>query len=74
MRLPDADAHLLLQVGRQNRDFVEVLERLRTSEMEATLKGPVDRFLTHKGRVEVLTELLQQLKAEPTLAPSKEKP
>lgn len=64
MRLPDEDANLLRQVGRQNKDFIEVLERLRASEVEVTLKSPIERFLTQKGRVEMLTELLQQFKAE----------
>lgn len=62
MRLSDADALLAKQVGRQNSQFVELLESLRADELEALAKASVDNFSTLKGRVQMLTELLQQLK------------
>lgn len=62
MRLSDADALLAKQVGRQNSQFVELLENLRADELEALAKASVDNFSTLKGRVQMLTELLQQLK------------
>lgn len=62
MRLADADALLAKQVGRQNSQFVELLENLRADELEALAKASVDNFCTLKGRVQMLTELLQQLK------------
>lgn len=63
MYLPPEDQQLCIAVGRREQPFTELLARLRASEMEATLKSNVDQFLTRKGRVEVLTELLQQMKA-----------
>lgn len=63
MYLSPEDQQLCTAVGRREKQFTELLTRLRASELEATVKGPVDHFLTHKGRVEMLTELLQQMKA-----------
>lgn len=62
MRLSDAHALLAKQVGRQNSQFVEMLESLRADELEALAKASLDNFSTLKGRVQMLTELLQQLK------------
>lgn len=62
MRLSDADALIAKQVGRQNSQFVEMLESLRADELETLAKASLDNFSTLKGRVQMLTELLQQLK------------
>jgi hypothetical protein len=63
MFLAAEDQQLCNAVGRREKQFVELLERLRVAETEAAIKGTVDHFLTRKGRVEMLTELLQQMKA-----------
>lgn len=63
MYLSPDDQQLCKSVGRREQQFTELLTRLRASELEATVKGSLDQFLTHKGRVDMLTELLQQMKA-----------
>lgn len=62
MTLSDDDIALLAQVGRHNRPFVELVARLRQSEMENMARTSVENFCTLKGRVQVLTELLQQVR------------
>lgn len=60
--LSQDDVALLAQVGRHNRPFVDLLERLRRDELEYMAKTNVEQFCTSKGRVQVLTELLQQVR------------
>lgn len=62
MALTDDEVALLAQVGRHNRPFVELLARLRQAEMESMARTSQDNFCTLKGRVQVLTELLQQVR------------
>ncbi len=62
MTLTDDDVALLAQVGRHNRQFVDLLERLRQSELERMALTNADNFCTSKGRVQMLTELLQQVR------------
>lgn len=62
MVLTSDDIALLAQVGRHNRQFVELVERLRQSELETMARTSPDNFCTLKGRVQVLTELLQQIR------------
>lgn len=62
MRLSEDDALLAQQVGRQNQQFVGLLERLRAAELELLAKASVENFSTLKGRVQMLTDILQQIK------------
>lgn len=62
MLLSPDDIALLAQVGRHNRPFVELVERLRQGELENMARTSQDNFCTLKGRVQVLTELLQQIR------------
>lgn len=56
------EAELCKQVGRQFPRYVEMLDRLRTAEMESMAVSSSDHFGTFKGRVSVLTELRQQVR------------
>lgn len=62
MTLGEDDVALLAQVGRHNRQFIDLLERLRQSELERMVLTNTENFCTHKGRVQMLTELLQQVR------------
>lgn len=62
MILTQDEVTLLAQLGRHNRQFVELVERLRQAEMETMVRTSVENFCTYKGRVQVLTELLQQIR------------
>lgn len=62
MTLTDDEITILAQVGRHNRSFVDLLDRIRQAELEAMAKTNPDNFCTLKGRVQVLTELLQQVR------------
>lgn len=52
---------MLAQLGKHNPRFVELLQQMRAYEVEQTMLGSSERFDTHKGRVSMLTELLQQI-------------
>lgn len=62
MILSADDIALLAQVGRHNRQFVELVDRLRHEELETMSRTSQENFCTLKGRVQVLTELLQQFR------------
>ena len=62
MTLTDDDVALLAQVGRHNRQFVDLLERLRQLELERMALTNTDNSCTSQGRVQMLTELLQQVR------------
>ena len=60
--LSDDDSHLLVQVGKQFPQVVDLLDRLRGAEMEAMSIGADDHFRTYKGRVQILTEIRQAVR------------
>ena len=62
MLLAPDDAALFAQVGQHNRQFVELVARLRQAELEAMARTNNDNFCALKGRVQMLTEFLQQLR------------
>jgi len=62
MTLTDDEITTLAQVGRHNRSFVDLVARLRQTEMERMALTTPENFCTLKGRVQVLTELLQQIR------------
>ena len=59
IQLSDDEAKLLKQIGRQYPNFVELLERLRSAELESMATGTQEHFSTYKGRVQCLTEIRQ---------------
>lgn len=62
--LTEDDAKLLAQVGRHYPQLVELLTRVRADELEFTVSTNIEFFPVQKGRIGMLTELLQQLKAQ----------
>lgn len=58
------DTKLLAQVGRQYPQLVDLLTRVRVGELEYTATTSVEFFPVQKGRIGMLTELMQQLKAQ----------
>lgn len=62
MTLSQDDVALLAQIGRHNRQFVELLERLRQDELELMSKTSVENFPMLKGRIGMLTDILQQVR------------
>jgi hypothetical protein len=63
-RLTDDEIVTFATVGRHNREFAELLDTLRTEELELMVKcGSLENFCTSKGRVQMLTEILQQLRS-----------
>lgn len=62
-RLTDEQLRTFAHVGKHNREFVELLDTLRKDELERTVQcGTLETFCTAKGRVQMLTEILQQLR------------
>ena len=62
MQASEDDLSLLALVGRHNVKFVELLVTRRQAELERLAATSPDQFSTLKGRVQMLTELLQQLR------------
>lgn len=56
---------LCKQIGKQYSQLVELLDRLRTAELEAMALGGGEHFMTYKGRVTMLTELRQHFRPQP---------
>lgn len=62
IQLSDDEAKLLKQIGRQFPGFPELLDRIRTAELESMSNGAQEHFSTYKGRVQCLTELRQLIR------------
>lgn len=62
MQVSEDDLAVFAQVGRHNTKFVDILVQRRQAELENLARTSVDQFSTLKGRVQMLTELLQQLR------------
>jgi Flp pilus assembly protein TadB len=54
---------MLKQIGRQFPNFLDLIARLRTAELEAMALGSSEHFGTYRGRVQSLTELQQLLRS-----------
>lgn len=62
LMLSEDDTHLLVQVGQQFPQVVHLLERMRVAELERMAVGTPEHFCTHKGRVQILTEIRQAVR------------
>ena len=62
MYLAEDDIRLCLQVGKHNPQYVDLLTKLRAAELESLTRCSLDTFCTQKGRVQMLTEILQHLR------------
>ena len=62
MQVSDDDLAVIAQVGRHNVKFVDLIAKRRQAELEKLALTSADQFCTLKGRVQMLTELLQQLR------------
>ena len=60
--LSEDDTHLLTQVGQQFPQVVHLLDKLRGAELERMAVGAPEHFSTHKGRVQILTEIRQAVR------------
>jgi hypothetical protein len=63
MRFTPEDLQTFSRVGRQFPEFIEILSRWRTEEMEALLLAAEKDTRTIQGRARLLTELRKQLNA-----------
>ena len=54
---------LCQQVARQFPQFTDLLDKLRQADLEAMSLTTPDHFCTYKGRVQMLTQLRQQIRA-----------
>jgi hypothetical protein len=61
--LNDDEKQLCAQVARQFPRFGELLDKTRQAELEIMAKTTQELFCTHKGRVQMLTELRQLISA-----------
>jgi hypothetical protein len=64
MRLDSEGAKIMTHVGRHEPQFVELLGSLRSKELETLALCNPETFSTQKGRVQMLTEILQQLRPD----------
>lgn len=62
MRPSPDQLKLMAQVGKQYPQFIELLDLFRQAELEAMAVTTPENFCTLKGRVQMLTNLLQQLR------------
>ena len=60
--LSDDEIKLCTQLGRQYPQFLELVERLRSAELESMATGNDDHFRVYKGRTQLLTELRQAIR------------
>ncbi len=51
------------QIGKQFSGFLDLLDRLRSAELEQMAQGTPEHFSTYKGRVQALTELRQVIRS-----------
>lgn len=63
LRLNSDEQSQFSRVGRHEQSFVETLQKLRSAELETMAMASRETFDTLKGRVSMLTDILQQLKA-----------
>lgn len=59
----DDEQKLCKQIGKQFPNFLDLLDRLRTAELEQMATGTQEHFSTYKGRVRALTELQQVIRS-----------
>lgn len=59
----DDEQNLCKQVGKHFPGFLDLLERLRSAELEQMSQGTPEHFSTFKGRVQALTELRQVIRS-----------
>jgi len=62
MILSEDETAVLQHVARNQQKFVECVKRLRSDELEQLAKANNETFGTLKGRVQMLTDLLQHLR------------
>lgn len=63
LQVSDDEAKMLKQIGKQYPAFSELLDRLRSAELEAMSNGTQEHFSTYKGRVQCLTEFRQLVRS-----------
>lgn len=63
LQVSDDEAKMLKQIGKQYPAFPELLDRLRSAELEAMSNGTQEHFSTYKGRVQCLTEFRQLVRS-----------
>lgn len=61
--LSEEDIKQLKQIGKQYPNLLEMLDRLRSAELENMALTTTDHFSTFKGRVQMLTELRQHFRS-----------
>lgn len=62
MILSDDDRAVLQHIARHEQKFVDYLHSLRQTELEQMAKANNETFGTLKGRVQMLTDLLQHIR------------
>ncbi len=63
IQLSDDEANLLKQIGKHYPQLADVLDRVRTAELESMANGTQEHFSTYKGRVQCLTEIRQLIRS-----------
>ena len=61
--LSDDELKLCKQLGKHYPQFLELVDRLRSAELEAMALGNDDHFRVFKGRTQILTELRQAIRS-----------
>lgn len=63
LQLSDDEQAMCKQIGKQFSGFLDLLDRLRSAELEQMAQGTPEHFSTYKGRVQALTELRQVIRS-----------
>jgi hypothetical protein len=63
LQLSDDEQAMCKQIGKQFSSFLDLLDRLRSAELEQMAQGTPEHFSTYKGRVQALTELRQVIRS-----------